>query len=493
MVLSCGHASTVSNLDSYLELSRVYDLSSGSAIPLSSGIGDPKGCMYCRTPISGLFRYGRITGKLFLGESLRKFMRFSDAQLSDFELQVSEIEQGHKSPLPLLKKVARLQEKLRSPVKRVTELATASCRGDISQVISIGLPTANEWPALRLEIAVCRLRFAEWNKKKKLDSIFSYKGINKVIRRLQELKLGRGEALALIARAKFRLVQNCLSEARDDLNLVIQSPNEAISGGPIGNVARELLKYVQAGGEVTVASILQAAGGGNGGWYHGSHTFTCPNGHFYVIGDCGGAMTESKCPECGAAIGGGSHTLRADNINVRNVDSLKDTVPPGFSSSVVDLSAVMDAGDSVDDETEQVDMVPESAAQVIAHQDAEYAASLAADRAGDRAKLRRRNSLEKLRTPTAQPLPLLEPEPDLGLCLRVRLSSSTLERRFNPGSTIGHVRYWIRMAAASSGELLPAAWVLVGPDQRSLLDDLDRQLRDIGLNNSLLHIREIEE
>ena len=33
----------------------------------------------------------------------------------------------------------------------------------------------------------------------------------------------------------------------------------------------------------------------------------CPNGHMYVIGECGGAMHEAECPECGAKIGGGNH------------------------------------------------------------------------------------------------------------------------------------------------------------------------------------------
>ena len=43
------------------------------------------------------------------------------------------------------------------------------------------------------------------------------------------------------------------------------------------------------------------------------HWFKCPNGHYYCIGECGGAMEEAKCPECGATIGGQKHTLRDDN------------------------------------------------------------------------------------------------------------------------------------------------------------------------------------
>ena len=53
--------------------------------------------------------------------------------------------------------------------------------------------------------------------------------------------------------------------------------------------------------------IVKAIGLAKGHW------FKCPNGHFYCIGECGGAMEEAKCPECGARIGGQRHTLVTDN------------------------------------------------------------------------------------------------------------------------------------------------------------------------------------
>ena len=42
-------------------------------------------------------------------------------------------------------------------------------------------------------------------------------------------------------------------------------------------------------------------------WYH------CPNGHAYTIGECGLAMVESRCPECGEKIGGRDHKLLKTN------------------------------------------------------------------------------------------------------------------------------------------------------------------------------------
>ncbi|KAL4707808.1 hypothetical protein ACJJTC_001754, partial [Scirpophaga incertulas] len=53
------------------------------------------------------------------------------------------------------------------------------------------------------------------------------------------------------------------------------------------------------------------------------HWFKCPNGHFYCIADCGGAMVISKCNECGAKIGGQNHTLLSDNSLASEIDGSK--------------------------------------------------------------------------------------------------------------------------------------------------------------------------
>jgi len=50
--------------------------------------------------------------------------------------------------------------------------------------------------------------------------------------------------------------------------------------------------------------------GQKGSWH------TCPNGHFYLIGDCGGAREASKCPDCRSTVGGSAYTLAAGNAAV---------------------------------------------------------------------------------------------------------------------------------------------------------------------------------
>lgn len=63
--------------------------------------------------------------------------------------------------------------------------------------------------------------------------------------------------------------------------------------------------------------ILQAMGLRQGHWYK------CPNGHIYCITECGGAMQESTCPECGSRIGGSHHTLLRDNAVATEMDGAR--------------------------------------------------------------------------------------------------------------------------------------------------------------------------
>ena len=49
--------------------------------------------------------------------------------------------------------------------------------------------------------------------------------------------------------------------------------------------------------EVEKKEVVAAMGLSSGHWY------SCPNGHVYAIGDCGGATVESTCPECRARFG----------------------------------------------------------------------------------------------------------------------------------------------------------------------------------------------
>lgn len=50
------------------------------------------------------------------------------------------------------------------------------------------------------------------------------------------------------------------------------------------------------------------------------HWHKCPNGHVYLITECGGAMESRKCPDCNATIGGSQHTLAGGNRVATEMD-----------------------------------------------------------------------------------------------------------------------------------------------------------------------------
>ena len=54
------------------------------------------------------------------------------------------------------------------------------------------------------------------------------------------------------------------------------------------------------------------------------HWYKCPNGHIYAIGECGGAMQQRSCPECGETIGGTDHRLAQGNkVCLPDSDNMK--------------------------------------------------------------------------------------------------------------------------------------------------------------------------
>ncbi|KAI9460073.1 hypothetical protein HD554DRAFT_1598622 [Boletus coccyginus] len=55
---------------------------------------------------------------------------------------------------------------------------------------------------------------------------------------------------------------------------------------------------------------------------HAGHFYNCPNGHTFVITECGGANQVSRCPECDAVIGGSGHYLDPSNTRSEQFEAL---------------------------------------------------------------------------------------------------------------------------------------------------------------------------
>ena len=62
------------------------------------------------------------------------------------------------------------------------------------------------------------------------------------------------------------------------------------------------------------------------------HWFACPNGHPYAIGECGGAMEVSKCPDCGAKVGGARHQIVEGNRLATDMDG---ATTPAYPTTLI--------------------------------------------------------------------------------------------------------------------------------------------------------------
>lgn len=83
--------------------------------------------------------------------------------------------------------------------------------------------------------------------------------------------------------------------------------NDSIAQEKLRQLAEKVEAPVITEAEKRMVVEAMTSREGTGRW------FKCPNGHYYYIGDCGGAMQTGRCIECNAEIGGGDHSLLRSN------------------------------------------------------------------------------------------------------------------------------------------------------------------------------------
>ena len=144
--------------------------------------------------------------------------------------------------------------------------------------------------------------------------------LNQLNLELQRLSLKKDILVLKLNCAGLRLT---LDEDDDEIVTRIQKvlqDKEIIEEGSIAKFKEEISEIYERNPQISPITkeekiqIVKAIGLKQGHW------FKCPNGHYYAIGECGGAMEKSKCPECGAIIGGQNHTLADDNELASEMD-----------------------------------------------------------------------------------------------------------------------------------------------------------------------------
>lgn len=124
-------------------------------------------------------------------------------------------------------------------------------------------------------------------------------------------------AVEFYAICKHHGMQSSVDLAKKVIQTLWNSSMAAMYSKTIASIdasfAEELEKKMLSVEEKKMIWEVMSKDVGSGVGSFGGHWYECPNGHIYTIGECGGAMEESICPECGEKIGGKQHKVTAGN------------------------------------------------------------------------------------------------------------------------------------------------------------------------------------
>lgn len=296
----CGHVFESQGLDHYMQGEN------SSAVRL-------KVCPSCQTPIRKNLRYGtQVNQGLSEIETVKERLRGSPAEIAAAGRRLKEmLEQDVTLRKTLPGCYKQLWEKLSPPAVSTGGLEFIEnlirFYAWLSRLLdSVSKLQPSEWAGARGRLA----QVTGWLQKPRAG--FTNQELRELQTELQRLTVLL-DLLARVGAAKGRMD----ASVADQVNTVRQ----LLEGhGRLRPEDEELVKTTVEAlrvalptsglgiSEVEREQIVAAVTGHQQG-----HWFKCPQGHMYVITECGGAMERSRCPECQAPIGGTNHTLDPSN------------------------------------------------------------------------------------------------------------------------------------------------------------------------------------
>ncbi|XP_068745969.1 NFX1-type zinc finger-containing protein 1-like isoform X4 [Montipora capricornis] len=346
----CGHFFEVEMMDNWMDQAQQTD--DGKAVDVQL-----KCCPKCSTPIRTSLRYGNIIKKILadfeeikkkilLGEEqrravvsrlrlkARKIVKFPEDQgklmralehssLTDEQVNVYE------NQISFLRFLQELKDKIEKGIDDDSERATKS------HLVYVPLETKEDIQImveeLRKRVMETRARFSEQELEELNEEMYRTQLAVDVKLLKMQIKV-RGISLDAVYSSSLDRIQK-----RVDSEKAIALVNrrfvlsDQLSSGFSGKDDRERyttrIEMIRRRHNLTVFYqdvtrqekdlIVKAMGLTQGHW------FKCPKGHIYCITECGGAMEEGRCPECGSSIGGRNHQLRADNRLASEMDGAR--------------------------------------------------------------------------------------------------------------------------------------------------------------------------
>lgn len=297
----CNHFFEVQALDRYMNEQKDDEV----AIRL-------KVCPICQVPIRKNLRYGAsIKKRLEEIEIIKEKIQGSAGEIATSQEQLKTLLAGKSLLFQLLPQdFMMLQEKLAQKNLSVKDL------GLVENYINFYDHLAGLWDSLKklhvseqMSVSPRLDQVSEWLAKKRLSfTSQELDDLQSEIRRLTYLlnlltrcKMAERRVSGRIAEevcSVRKILERTCKFTQEDEQLVKEKMEALKTTLPCSGLGISEEERVQ---------IIKAINLPRGHW------FKCRNGHIYAIGDCGGAMQRSTCPECKEVIGGINHTLERSN------------------------------------------------------------------------------------------------------------------------------------------------------------------------------------
>ena len=322
----CGHVLEVKGMDGYID-TQEKEMKNGQSTCIKM-IKCPK----CQKAIRKSLRYGNIVKAILRDfEEVKKniYIR-SRGSTSTSREKVREAIASINSESEFSSEISKIEEKLQksmtneeenvienqvqflkfmTKLTKIIKQAESSTDDHEAKLMQDELNALLQWVMKPNRRRFSEQELEEFNEElHRAHLMFSYLALSLEIRKRKvNLSSREGRYMAYV-REKIETGSKLNEQSKENCSSYLKyitSNNEALS-----------VKYTTVT-EEEKKILVKAMGLTQGHW------FKCPKGHIYCIGECGGAMEEAKCPECGSTIGGTQHRLVSDNSLASEMDGAR--------------------------------------------------------------------------------------------------------------------------------------------------------------------------
>jgi len=312
-------------------------------------------CPECRDPVTDIKRYGRIIKKSWIDQLEKKYtLKLVDLltkaedklqhrdSIPDLDKSLDYLYQIIQTPQPLLDiyeatiaKISKNNEDLlleillssfsapKPSFERIIEAKRMILKCDyfkwVIEVSDKDYNFVNDFKELNDKVDEIS-QICKTNKCEKQNILSQYEFFWIIYNKIKSLKLHgmitekniKDGCIALLDFSVQVINDNILSNSKSvECNII--DPAKDLSTN-IVKLKKIIIEGIEKEELKEVFLAMKSEFSGTGHWYR------CPNGHYYTIGECGMAMQESTCIECGAKVGGSNHQTLPQNTHAEDLE-----------------------------------------------------------------------------------------------------------------------------------------------------------------------------